>query len=567
MRRLAIAAILAWSMLAQPAWSSETESKLVDLTFLHRLQADQVPFSPDPLISSNQSGVPRGYPGMTYQPYIQAGAEEILDRLIAAHPGPKPPHITFLVSTAPGFNCTTLLTGEIACTYAVLEMLLPTQDGRDQLAFLLAHELGHRLITGHGTRFAKSDKIKADWARMGLMTAVALDIALSKRTQTGDTITVTATPAATSALWNGLFGGIYAGQTASGLASLAWSQKEEDEADQYGVFLMQRAGFDINAPVQLFGSLELLVQSGRLAHESVTKLVLTKAANGAAIQALVNGKGWANIVGGGLFAGLSAMDEVSADHYHRDFGDRTRRCKAIIGALEPDASDADRMATFASYSPPVAADAAPAIAAAAPPPAPVAPVAPVKHSGGRLARSARRAPQAAPAATAAPAPPPPSPWALAQTSYGALQEIQLSQLVIQTLATQGDGPALKLCPPRPQTPQLALSCGLALAGDGQKADANTLFRQALADRDVGPGAFRTVALAQGQMNDESDALATLDAADHQFPSGEFYPDRITLMLKAGDTAGARAVADNCKNSNADTGVKLACGNLALQIKS
>jgi len=544
---LAIVCALGWT--PAQALSLPGSPKPIDLTFLQNLQAGKVDFNQTPLSSPpDPNRASADLPDMVRLRNMQAAGEELIDELLAHHPGPKPAHIAFIVTTTPDFNCVTLLTGQIACTAVVMQELLDSPMGRQELAFMLAHELGHRLIAGHGERFAKSDKMKAEMFQMGEFAAFALDAALSKRTTTGNTVTITPTPAATSAFWNSYFGGVYAGDAAGGLASLAWSQKEEDEADQYGMFLMQRAGFDPGAAPQLFKRLQAQVKTNELHHDSALKSVADKAAGAAFMQGIVNGKSWISIASSGVLGGLSAMDEIGADHYHRNFDDRAVRCEAIAKVLVPEETDAEKDAAYAAEVAKLDGGGAQTEVAAA---------TPATHGHGHTAAHKGRS-GGAPQVTL-------TAWDRAVAEKSALGEIALAHQVLETLGTKGDAEALKLCPSHPVEPGLAVACGIAMAGDGQQDQANGLFAKALADDYASPQMFRSVALTRAQMKNVPGALKTLDAADVRFPGGQFYPDRITLLLAAGDEVGARAAAERCQ-TEASQQTKGVCTRLMLQSK-
>jgi predicted Zn-dependent protease len=542
----------AWLLIAGSASAAD---KGPDLGFLQRLQANEVEFTAQPLASAATPLYSADLPEVVDDPAMQAEAEYLIARLLNAHPGPKPAHITFLIAASDDFNCSTQLTGEIVCTYAVLDRLLNDTGGplgEQELAFLLAHELGHRLIAGHGARFAKSDKVKDQFRQTGEMVAIALDIALSKRVGN----TVESTPAGTSALFNGYFGGIYAGDAASGLASMAWSQKEEDEADQYAVFLMQRAGYDVSIATQLFAALDNMVKTNQLKHKGSAEVIADRALAAAAMQALVKNTNVIDLVGGAFLGGLSAMDQIAADHYHRDFGDRAKRCASMVAQLDPDTAD-QRSLAFAEFREDTGATPPSQVASAALLSTPSS----LPRTGrGRVTRVAKKS--VAPAA-----PPPPSRLELAQVEGAAtFPEIATSRQVLQTLATKGDKEALKLCPSRPRTDQLAVSCGVALASDNQKAAANALFDRALADKAASPRMFRIVALTRAQLKDEPGALHALDLGDARYPGGEFEPDRIAILLQAGDKDGAKAAADRCQKEGS-TATKSACMRVMLTAKA
>jgi hypothetical protein len=131
------------------------------------------------------------------------------------------------------------------------------------------------------------------------------------------------------------------------------------------------------------------------------------------------------------------------------------------------------------------------------------------------------------------------------------------------LASKGAKAALTICPTRPRTAELSLNCALALASDSQAEAAQPLFRCALADRYATPQMYREVIGAKAQMQDQAGAFKTLDEADSRFGGGQFYPDRISLQLRAGDKSGAQATADRCR-AEGDTTLKTACARLMLQ---
>jgi Zn-dependent protease with chaperone function len=103
--------------------------------------------------------------------------------------------------------------------YFNMAMVMMTENP-DQLAFVLSHEYGHNILQHVNS--------KQQNAMVGTLLGLGLDLALKSK---------------------GYGGGQSLAQTAGGLAANAYSIDFEKEADYIGLYIMDRAGFNIvNAP-------------------------------------------------------------------------------------------------------------------------------------------------------------------------------------------------------------------------------------------------------------------------------------------------------------------------------
>ncbi len=106
--------------------------------------------------------------------------------------------------------------------YFNMAMVMMTENP-DQLAFVLSHEYGHNIL--------KHVSSKQQNAMVGTLLGLGIDLALQSR---------------------GYGGGQSLAQTAGGIAANAYSIDFEKEADYIGLYIMDRAGFNISQAPNLW---------------------------------------------------------------------------------------------------------------------------------------------------------------------------------------------------------------------------------------------------------------------------------------------------------------------------
>lgn len=537
MRRAMLAvstALLIGAALTAPATAGTKPEKP---GFAERLAAGQIVFAPVPVEPLSIYEANENY-DIARIVEAEGVANEILDRLIAASPVPATRRPTFFVTAGIEFNCSAMKSGgAISCSHHALQMLIDAGPrGRDQFAFLLAHELAHAIILDHRTRFDRSDAVKGGWAKAGTMAGILAMVALNKYTTSGNTTTVHPTMAANNMFFGLISAGADAGETVNGIVAPSWSKQNEAEADSFAILMMQRAGYNPREAAQLLGTVD---KEQRGIAKARPNDLLTKAGTNLATQAILS-HGNPISMGIGMGTGLitSLVTKDGGGHYHDDTSKRAAACAQQASALRAGMAKPDEAETLFAQA--EAAEAAEAAAAAAPTPAPpvAAPAAPPARRGRkRAARSPAPAPQIVPKDS----------WqVMTERAAPALRELTMAAMVNYRRVTKDVPGALSLCPSaQPRTRQLMLSCGTAQVAAGNGAVAAALLRRAAADPTADAETFRRVSLAQADLGIGPEALATIDAGQRRYPDGQLYPTEIALRAGLGDLAGAKAAAQRC----------------------
>ncbi len=171
----------------------------------------------------------------------------IVTRLLDQWQGPLPSLGFFLVPEA-SFGASATGSGDIFVNIGTFEYV----KSEDELAALLAHELSHVLLN-HSVREARAKQTldvinrAAGFAIMGLYASNA------KASRQGNTTTIYVADEErldqqykqASLYW------MAARTISDDILNSLWSRLQEDEADQLGVDLLQRAGYDIEAMLQI----------------------------------------------------------------------------------------------------------------------------------------------------------------------------------------------------------------------------------------------------------------------------------------------------------------------------
>jgi predicted Zn-dependent protease len=537
---LACGLILPWAAAsAPPKPRAEKPKKDKNLSFEERLQAGKVEFAAEPMTPLTVAQLTEF--DIIRDPLMERAAYDILGRLVAAHPGGpagKPARLPFFVVDGDDINCSTLPTGgAILCTRAVFDQLIAAGvAGKDQLAFLLAHELAHVTIAGHRERFGKSDKLKKDIATAGVVAALVGLAVFSDYKKSGDRITMQATRSATNVFWITLGTGLNMGEFANGLAAPSWAKRDEEDADAFAMILLRDAGFEINAGNQFLNSADRTLRANKMRSTKFGQM-FKQAGQGALLQGLLSKGDTVSIIIGAVGGALSGWAQEGAlAHYHRTPDKRAAACaqfvKAHAAAREAATPGDEAAELFASYdrlSSPAAAVAAAAAAAAAATAAP---------------RGRRRASRvlATPVISDS--------WDLFLRSPGPIAQLIISNRIRELLADDHVEEALALCPDRFTVSQLMLACGIAYAGVGEAGKALPLLTQAMSDPEAPPETFRWVAHAQASLGLHQIALQTTARGIVRYPAGNLYPDEIMIRAAIGDMTGAQTTATTCQKNAA-----------------
>ncbi len=147
--------------------------------------------------------------GLVNDPTIASIIQEIADRLYD-HLTNKNRKFVYYILKSPEINAFALPGGFIFLTSSLLNLL---KDKKDELAFVLGHEMGH-VIKGHAL-----DRMVANTA-IGIISKIGPG--------------------------RGVVGG-FTRKTLAKLLYSAYSQDQESEADDFGVSIMRAAGFDPHA--------------------------------------------------------------------------------------------------------------------------------------------------------------------------------------------------------------------------------------------------------------------------------------------------------------------------------
>lgn len=535
MRGAAVAVLLLCILPAESATAAKPEKQ----GFAQRLAAGNVVFAQAPVeplsvVEANENL------NIVRIAEAEAVANGILARLIAVLPVPNLRQPTFFITSGVDFNCSVVKSGgAISCSHHVFEMLVAAGPrGRDQLAFLLAHELAHTVLPEHRKRFDRSDAVKSGWANAGALAGLVGLLALNKYSTMGSSTTVHPTMAANNAFFGMISAGADAGETVDGIVAPSWSRDNEAEADTFAIYFMQRAGFDPREAAQLLGTVD--AEQRGLAKGSSNGL-LKKAGDNLITQAVLS-RGNPVSMGIGMGTGLlaSIVTRGGKGHYHDATGKRASACAEQAsgydgGGAKPD--EAKALFASAEAIDPVQSSAAPSMATVVAAPLPAA-----RPSGrGGRRRSALKSPPVAVAAA------PKDPWLImVARSAAPLRELTLAVAVDQRRAGKDLNGALGLCPAtRPLTRQLALSCGTAQVAANNGPTASALLHQAATDPTADAETFRRAAEGQAALGSGSEALATIEVGQRRYPDGQLFPAEIALRGGLEDRDGAKAAAQRC----------------------
>jgi hypothetical protein len=460
-------------------------------------------------------------------PLMERAANDILARLIAAHKGPKPAQLPFFVVEGDDINCATLHTGgAILCTRALFDQLVAAgMNGKDQLAFLLAHELAHMTIAKHRDRFGKSNKLKKQVATVGLIGALVGLAVFSEYKKAGNQITMQATQGATNVFWVTLGTGLNMSEFANGVAGPDWAKKDEEEADAYAMILLRDAGFDIGGAQQFLATTDRVLRANKMRSTRFGQM-FKQAGQGALIQGLLSKGDTLSISIGAVGGALSGWAQEGAlAHYHRTPDKRAATCaefvRAHMDAREAESAVNETEDLFTSFE--RAATEEPAAAAT--------------PRGGRRGKART--------------PPPPPPvltdsWAMFLASPGPIAQVYLAERVSELVGDDRPEDAAALCWGNATISRLALYCGIAFAGAGNPQSALPLLARAMADPHAPPETYRYAAQAQASLGMVQIALRTTEQGIVRYPAGELYPDDMMIRAASGDMAGAQATAVTCQ---------------------
>jgi predicted Zn-dependent protease len=505
---------------AKPA-KPEKPKKDKDMSFEERLAAGRIVFTGTPMTpltaaQLTQYDIIRDIP-------MERAAADILRRLIAVHRGPRLVELSFFVIDGDDFNCTTLATGgAILCTRAVFEQLVAAgMAGKDQLAFLLAHELAHVTIANHRERFGKTDKLKQDIAKAGVIAALVGLAVFSEYRKEGNRITMTATARAGNVFWMALGTGLNMSEFATGLAAPSWAKQDEEEADAYAMILMRDANFELHGAAQFLKTTDRSLREQGM-RSTVFGSILKSAGENAVLQGLLNKGDLLSMAVGAVGGALAGWSQEGAHaHYHRAPDKRAAACAEFVKL-----HDAQLQATSGTNE---AEELYAREDAAARPGAPTA-----------IAAAPRRGTR-----TAA-APPIADSWETFLQEPGAIAEAFLSRHIRELLAKDRVPEAVALCQRRPTVGELALACGIAFAAAGDQAAAAPMLGYAMADPRASVETYRRVAQAQALMGNREAALATTSLGLARYPAGNLYPDEMMIRAASGDMTGAERTAMTCQ---------------------
>lgn len=167
--------------------------------------------------------------GVLEENAIATYARGVLDRVLAAWPGPRPT-IALYITPDEGFYSEAAREGAILLTAGTFRYLAQTESVRteDALAFILAHEAAH-IILGH----ARDRQSTADMMHQigGLVTLVGTVTAHTKFVQTARTAEKV------------VIGALLFTEATDGALFPGWGRSQEFQADALAVDLMAKAGY------------------------------------------------------------------------------------------------------------------------------------------------------------------------------------------------------------------------------------------------------------------------------------------------------------------------------------
>ncbi|AQR73552.1 M48 family metalloprotease [Sphingomonas sp. LM7] len=502
----------------------DRQKRVKNMSFEQKLDAGEVEFASDPLKPLTPEQLVEF--DIIRDPLMETAAIDILRELIAKMPN-IPSALSFYVIDGDDINCSTLATGAaILCTRGVFDQLVAAGDrGRDQLAFLLAHELAHVTIADHRKRFGKSDKLKKDLLTLGVGASLIGLAVFSDWKKKGNSWEMEANNKSRNVFFVALGTGLNLSEFANGLVAPSWAKEDEEEADAFALILMHKAGFDIHQGPQFLDSVDRILRKNNM-RTTAMGAILKGAGTHGLFQGLVSEGDTASVlIGaiGGAFSGWA--QEGTKAHYHRRPDKRAEVAAEYVKARD----QALRLASATNESDLLFNPPAPPVAvAAAPTPAP-------KRGRGR-----------APKVLAAVAATPLNSWQRFLASPGPVAQAILANHVRDLIADGQGEQAAGLCPIRPTLQRLALACGMAYAVAGYTDDAEPLLAQGLQDPEATSETYRRVAHTQASMGRIEAALFTTSAGLQRFPEGALYPDDMMIRAVSGDMPGAQKTAQTCQ---------------------
>ncbi|MCI0429942.1 MAG: M48 family metalloprotease [Rhodospirillales bacterium] len=178
--------------------------------------------------------------GIVAYPGFSEYVNRVLARLIAVVPATNLPARAYVVA-AGSFSAFATPCGAIAVDWGMLRGL----RHEDELAFVLAHELGHVVFRHHRSDFFVDAQHYAVTA-----TAIADQVLEKIETESGSPIDPN------NKLGRILEIGILAEKISERYLLTAWTREQEDAADRFGVDLMIRAGYNPGAVMIFFSTLD-----------------------------------------------------------------------------------------------------------------------------------------------------------------------------------------------------------------------------------------------------------------------------------------------------------------------
>jgi len=219
--------------------SIPTQGKFIDVVAQHPApiplpEPEQVVLRPL-LVSGN---------GVVEENALAAYVRVIVDHLLAAWPGPRPPLLIYVVPD-PLFTAEALENGAIMITTGTFERFAttPALANEDSLAFLLAHELSQVLL-GHPAKRSHMDRVMHT-----LSGVVALGSTVTGHTKFASIAKVAV---------NVAMGNEMAIELADKGLFPSWSRAQEEQADTLGIDLVARAGYSVEAAPAVMDALEAM---------------------------------------------------------------------------------------------------------------------------------------------------------------------------------------------------------------------------------------------------------------------------------------------------------------------
>lgn len=175
---------------------------------------------------------------------VEAYLRSVALRLLAHWKGPQPSSIGVFVQASPAINATATPHGDIFITLGALDRF----RSEDELAVLIAHELGHILLGHHENN--KTAKKIADVASIGMVVAIgAAMVTNTSMRKVGDTreFYLSDQNAFMRQSGRALAAAIAVKTLSTDVALHAFSRYQEYAADRFGIELARHAGYDVSA--------------------------------------------------------------------------------------------------------------------------------------------------------------------------------------------------------------------------------------------------------------------------------------------------------------------------------